>query len=68
MDLVVFLFSLSYQINSHAVPMLLFSFHLHASCTPHPIHLRAVHGHTLLFHSTTAMRLHHALLPFHGYA
>ena len=48
MDLVVSFFS-SYLIrltyNSHAVPMLLFSFHTHASCTPHLIHLHAVHGY-----------------------
>ena len=32
--------------------MLLFSFHTHASCTPHPIHLCAVHGYALLFFSS----------------
>ena len=30
-------------------PMLLFSFHTHASCTPHFIHLHAVHGYALFF-------------------
>ena len=70
-DLVISLSS-SYLIrlsnNSHAVPMLLFLFHLHASCTPHPIHLHVVHDYTssfLLFHSATAVWLPHASLHFH---
>ena len=55
MDLVVFflfpyLIRLTY--NSHTVPMLLFSSHTHASCTPHFIHLCAVHGYVLLFFSS----------------
>ena len=49
-------FSFSYLIrltyNSHAIPMLLFSFHPHASCTPHSIHLCTVHDYVLLFFSS----------------
>ena len=47
--------------------MLLFSFSHYAACTPHPLHLRAVHGYALLlfFHSATAMRLPYVLLRFH---
>ena len=52
MDLTISLF-LSYLIKltygSHTVPMLLFSFHTHASCTPHLVHLHAVHGYVLPF-------------------
>ena len=53
MDLVMSFSFPSYLIrityNTHvAVPMLLFSFHTHASCTPHLLHLRAVHGYVLL--------------------
>ena len=72
-DLVVFLFSL-YLIrltyDSHAIPMLLFSVHTHASCTPHPTNLRAVHGYVLLlfFHSATIVRLPHVSLLFHSMA
>ena len=42
----------------------------YAACTPHPPHLRAVHGYASLlsFHSATAVRLPHALLPFHSMA
>ena len=72
MDLVVFLFLLfliRLTYDSHAVLMLLFPFHTHASCTPHLINLRAVHGYVLLlFHSATVMRLHHVILPFHSMA
>ena len=72
-DLVIFLFFL-YLIrltyDSHAVPMLLFSLHIHASCTPHFINLHAAHGYVpfSFFHSATAMRLHHVLLLFHSMA
>ena len=54
MDLVVFLFLYLIQLtyDSHAAPMLLFSFHTHASCTPHSIHLHAVHGYVLPFFSS----------------
>ena len=47
--------------------MLLFFLSHYAACTPHFIHLHAVHGYVLLlfFHSATAVRLPHALLPFH---
>ena len=50
--------------------MLLFSFSHYAACTPHLIHLRAVHGYALLpfFHSATAVRLPHASLRFHSMA
>ena len=50
--------------------MLLFSYSHYAACIPHFIHPRAVHGYTLLpfFHSATAVRLPHALLPFHSMA
>ena len=50
--------------------MFLFFFSHYAACTPHLIHLRAVHGYALLllFHSATAMQLPHALLPFHSMA
>ena len=44
--------------------MLLLSFHI----MPHALlilHLRAVHGYTLLFYSATTMRLSHVPLPFH---
>ena len=69
-DLVVsffpfYLIRLTY--DSHAVPMLLFFSSHHAACTPHPLHLRAVHGYTLLlhFHSATAVRLPYVQLRFH---
>ena len=45
--------------------MLLFFSSHYASCTPHFIHFHAVHGYALLFHSATAVRLPHDLLPFH---
>ena len=50
--------------------MLPFSFSHYASCIPHSLHLRAVHGYALLlfFHSATAMRLPYALLRFHTMA
>ena len=49
--------------------MLLFSFHTYALCTPHLIHLCAVHGYVLLlFHSATTMWLHHVTLLFHSMA
>ena len=60
-----FLYLIRLTYNSHAVPMLLFFFSHYAACTPHFIHLCAVHGYALLLHSATAVRLPHALLPFH---
>ena len=51
--------------------MLLFLFHNHASCTPHFIHLRAVHDYALIFFPSilpTAMWLPYVSIPFHGYA
>ena len=72
MDLVVFLsffYLIQLTYNSHTAPMLLFSLHIHAACTPHLINPHAVHGYVLLhFHSATAMRLHHVLLLFHSMA
>ena len=72
-DLVIFLFFLyliQLTYDSHTVPMLLFSLHTHASCTPHFINLCAVHGYVSFsfFHSATTMRLHHVLLLFHSMA
>ena len=69
-DLVIFLFfvyliRLTY--NSHAVPMLLFSFHImpHALLTSF-ISMQCMAMLLLLpFHSATAMWLPHVLLPFH---
>ena len=72
-DLVVFLFVL-YLIrltyDSHAVPMLLFSFHImpHAHLTSF-ISVQCMAMSSLLwFHSATAVRLPHALLLFHSMA
>ena len=49
--------------------MLPLSFHTHASCTPHSIHLHAVHGYVLLlFHSAIAVRSPHVSLHFHTMA
>ena len=50
--------------------MLLFSFHIMPHALLTPFHLRAVHSYALLlsFHSTTAVRLPHALLLFHSMA
>ena len=47
--------------------MLLFFFSHYAACTPHLLHLRAVHGYVLplLFHSATTVWLPHASLRFH---
>ena len=42
----------------------------YAACTPHFIHLRAVHGYALLlsFHSATTVQLPYVLLHFHSMA
>ena len=65
-----FLYLIRLTYDNHVVPMLLFSFHTHASCTPHFTHLHAVLGYALLlfFHSATAVWLPHALLCFHSMA
>ena len=61
-DLVTFLFFLT-LLESHITatlsPMLLFSFHHHASCTPHFIHPHAVHSYT--FFSSFSFCHHHAV-------
>ena len=72
-DLVVLPFFLYLIRLTYDKPRCLYAslfFSHHAACIPHFIHLRAVHGYALLlsFHSANAVRLPHALLPFHSMA
>ena len=70
-DLVVFFLFFSYLIrltyDSHAVSMLLFSFHImpHALLTPFISVQCMAMSSFLLFHSATAVQLSHVLLHFH---
>ena len=63
----LFLYLIRLTYDSHAVPMFLFSFHImpHALLIPFISVQCMAMPSFLLFHSATAVRLPHALLPFH---